>query len=277
VKKRTLFKPEKLQFRILAPSVEPIPSSSFRTNVDPKLHSKLLFDLQLLRGNALREYCPFAAGLTADGRHFQSADAESWHVLLEDEDGRVRGCARYRPVNGGFNQLGARESSLAKSHTFGSAVRRAIENHIRRARAANMQYGEAGGWVLCPEIRCSTAAINIALMTFALADRLGGGMGITTATTRHQSASILRRLGGHRLGGLPAYYDPKYGCVLEILGFDMKSLRAQFARKLDELRGCLNGIQIVCKSGGEEQLRPAGELAFIAQAQRMGAVSAVMN
>jgi len=277
VKKRTLFKPEKLQFRILAPSLEQIPSSCFRASVDPRLHSRLLFDLQLLRGNALREYYPLAAGLTQDGRHFQSTDAESWHVLLEDEDGRVRACSRYRHVDGGFNQLGAHESSLAKSVTFGSAVRRAIESHMRRAQAANMHYGEAGGWVLCPELRCSTAAINIALMTFALADRLGGGMGITTATTRHQSASILRRLGGHRLGGLPAYYDPKYGCVLEILGFDMKALRAQFARKLDDLKGRLDSLPIVCQSAGENRLPAANELAFLPQSHRMSSISAVFN
>ncbi len=259
---------EQLQFRILAPKLEPTQKTKLKATVDHKTHAKLLFNLQVLRGNALREYYPLAEGLEADGRHHQASDAESWHVLLEDEGGRVRGCARYRPVNGGFSQLGARDSALAKSMRFGSTLRRAVENHIRRAHAANMQYGEAGGWVLCPEVRCSTAAINIALMTFALAAHLGGGMGITTATTRHHSASMLRRLGGHRLAGLPAYYDPKYGCIIEILGFDMKSLATQFMRKLEALRACLESIQVICRSSGEDEAKATRAPHFASYAQR---------
>ncbi len=223
----------------------------------------------------MREYFPVADGLTPDGRHYQPADAESWHVLLEDERGRVRGCARYRPITAGFSQLGARDCALAKSKTFGHLLEREVENHIRRARAANLQYGEAGGWVLAPEIRGSTAAINIALMTFALADQLGGGMGLTTATTRHYSAAMLRRLGGDRLGGLPAYYDPKYGCIIEILAFDMKALAPQFAPKLEFFKSILSTMPIIC---GPRSTQPVPAVTGFPLAQRPAAkASALLN
>lgn len=241
-------KSEKPRFVILAPEIESSVAWGLRPTLDPKKYKKLLFDLQRLRGDVYREYHPVANDLTPDGRHAQSADQKSWHILLQGDNDRVLGCARYRPVRGDFTDLAARESTLARSRTFGAKLRQAVEAHIRKAKADRLQYGEAGGWALSPGQRCSTAAVNIALMTFVLADRLGGGMGITTATTRHQSASMLRRLGGERLAGLPAYYEPKYGCVIEILGFDIRSLGTQFARKLDQLRDCLETSEIVSRS-----------------------------
>ena len=254
--KDTVSNSEKQRFVILAPETESNVAWGSRSTLDERKHKKLLFDLQRLRGDVYREHHPvwtaasriFASGLSADGRHIQPTDPQSWHVLLQDNDGRVVGCSRYRPVKGNFSDLGARHSSLARSAAFGSKLRTAVESHIKRAKADRLTYGEVGGWALSPEQRCSTAAINIALMTYVLADRLGGGMGITTATTRYQSASILRRLGGERLAGLPAYYEPKYGCVIEILGFDIRSLGPQFTRKLGHLRDCLESIDVVFRS-----------------------------
>jgi hypothetical protein len=249
-------KSEKPRFVFLAPQIEPAVTEALSPTPDSKKYNRLLFDLQRLRGNAYRESHvlwnsasnTFADGLTPDGRHAQAADRKSWHILLQDNGNRVVGCARYRPVEGGFNELAARDSILARSRTFGSKLRQAVEAHIRKAETDRLKYGEVGGWVLCPGQRCSTAAINIALMTFVLADRLGGGMGITTASTRYHSASILRRLGGERLAGLPPYYEPKYGCIIEILGFDIRSLGDQFARKLDQLRECLAGAEILSRT-----------------------------
>lgn len=233
---------------ILAPEMEHNNVADLRVTTDSDTHDRLLTRVQKVRGNALREYLPNVKALTRDGRHVQPVDPKSWHVLLTDNGGAVKGCARYRTVDGDLTGIGAINSTLAKSQRFGSTLIRAVEEHVNRARAANLEYGEAGGWVLSPSLRCSTAAINIALMTFALAERLGGGMGITTATVRHHSASILQRLGGQKLAGLPPYYEPKFGCVIQILGFDMKSLANQFARKLDEARAHLDSTEVICKA-----------------------------
>jgi hypothetical protein len=236
---------EKLRFVILAPEMEQNNVADLRVTTDSDKHHRLLARVQKVRGNALREYLPNITALTRDGRHVQSADSKSWHILLTDGLGAVKGCARYRSVGGDLAGIGAINSTLAKSQRFGSTLIRAVEDHVNRARAANLDYGEVGGWVLSPSLRCSTAAVNIALMTFALAERLGGGMGITTATVRHHSASILQRLGGHKLAGLPPYYEPKFGCVIQILGFDMNSLGRQFARKLDEARAHLDSTEVL--------------------------------
>jgi hypothetical protein len=83
-------------------------------------------------------------------------------------------------------------------------------------------------------------------MTFVLAEHLGGGVGITTATRLYHSASILRRLGGRRLAGLPAYYEPKYGSVIEILHFSSEQLDSRYAARMDKLRSQISQTPVIC-------------------------------
>jgi hypothetical protein len=129
-----------------------------------------------------------------------------------------------------------------------------VENQMVSAGTRNMQYGEAGAWALRREVRGTTAAVNIALMTFALAENLGGGVGITTATRLYHSASILRRLGGRRLADLPAYYEPKYGSVIEILHFSSDHLDSRYAGRFEKLRSQISQIPVIC---ADETYKPS--------------------
>lgn len=241
----------RLHFQILAPSYDEVPGPLAGAFCDSDSHANALFDIQVLRGSVYREYGPIAAQLLADGRHYQTADAQSWHIVLRDSNHRIMGCARYRQVEGGFEQLAASQSAIAQSRRFGHLLRDAIECQIGLARRSSIQFGEVGAWALRREIRCSTAAVNIALMTFVLAESLGGGLGITTATTRHHSASILRRLGGRRLPNMPAYYDPRYGCVIEILQFSSGRVDDHFADRIKKLRAEIADIPVLCAAGGK--------------------------
>lgn len=241
----------RLHFQILAPSYDEVRGPLAGALYDSNSHANALFEIQVLRGSVYREYGPIAAQLLADGRHYQTADAQSWHIVLRDSNRRIMGCSRYRPVEGGFEQLAASQSAIAQSQRFGQKLRDTIESQISHARRSHIQFGEVGAWALRREIRCSTAAINIALMTFVLAESLGCGLGIATATTRHHSASILRRLGGTRLPDLPAYYDPKYGCVIEILQFSSGGLDNHFADRAKKLRSEIADIPVLCAAGGK--------------------------
>jgi len=237
---------DRFHFKIVAPFRADVPQTLGRVSVDKRTHRDLVFGTQLLRGNVYRECGPIAMQLLADGRHYQAIDAQSWHVLLEDGIGRLVGCARYRPVAGGFEQLNASQSAIAHSHRYGPLLRSAIEKQIAYARNNNMPYCEVGAWALRPEVRCSTAAVNVALMTYALTLHLGGGIGITTATRLHHSASILRRLGGRRLADLPAYYEPKYGSVIEVLYFNSGHLNPRYADRLEKLRREIEDVPVIC-------------------------------
>jgi hypothetical protein len=243
---------DNFQFQFLAPSRSQVPPGHSRTHVDERLHSKLIFDTQVVRGLALQEYGTVGTKLLPDGRHYQPIDQECWHVLLQNTAGSVLGCARYRPIKGGFAQLAASQSPLAYSDRYGPMLKSAVENQIVSAGTRNVHYGEAGAWALRREVRGTAAAVNIALMTFVLVEHLGGGVGITTATRLYHSASILRRLGGRRLADLPAYYEPKYGSVIEILHFSSENLDSRYAARFGKLRSQIAHTPVICAADNEQ-------------------------
>lgn len=237
---------DNLQFVVLGPTSSDVPRQFRQWKVDAGMHERLIFDTQMLRGQALKECGPAGMQLMPDGRHFQPIDDESWHILLRNGDGCILGCARYRPLLGNADQLGASHAALARSLRYGPVLRSVVDQLLANARKRNKQCGEAGGWVLRQEIRGSTAALNIALMTFALAEHLNCGLGITTATRMHHSASMLCRIGAHRVAGLPAYYEPKYGSIIELLQFDLADSNPRYAARLDKLREKILSTPIIC-------------------------------
>lgn len=241
---------DKLHFKILAPALSGVPSRFRQARVDARAHHDLVFGIQVLRGLALRECGHMGSHLLSDGRHFQQADFDSWHVLLMNGDEQILGCARYRLLQGGIDQLGASQSALAQSRQYGPMLRSALERLVASVKMRDKQCGEAGGWALRPEVRGSTAAINIALMTFAVADHLDSGLALTTATRNHHSASILCRIGANRVAELPAYYEPKYGSMIELLHFDSPQINPRYAAKLEKLRSETLSLPIICAAEG---------------------------
>jgi hypothetical protein len=237
---------------LLAPFTPEIPGRIGRVQTDPDVHRTLLADLQRLRGKVYLEDGDIQPEqLTTDGRHCQEADACSSHIVLMGRRGKVSGCARFsphlKPVC--YRNLNAARSELAK--TDGYRLEKAIQADIRQAEIRNLHYVEVGGWALTPELRCSTAAVSIALTAFALAELLGGCLGITTATKNHGSASILRRLGGQPLEWegvpLPSYFDAQYNCEMEILRFDSTVRNVRYAARISELRAGLAEIPMICR------------------------------
>lgn len=221
------------------------------TRTDPEGYRALLEGVQRLRGRVYLDDGDInAEQLTADGRHCQEADIRSWHIVLMGSDGNVAGCARFSPHLEPvcYRNLNAARSELAK--TDGYRLEKAVEAEIRQAAIRNLHYVEVGGWALTPELRCSTAAVTIALTAFAMAERLGGCMGITTATRNHGSASILRRLGGRPLEcegvPLPSYFDPQYNCEMEILRFDSTQRNPRYSGRIAELQASLDHTPVIC-------------------------------
>jgi hypothetical protein len=250
---------------LLAPSMTEIPGCLGAVRTDPEVHGVLLSDLQRLRGRVYLEDGDIRPEqLTIDGLHCQEADARSWHIVLVAVDGSVAGCARFSPHLEPvcYQNLNAARSELAK--TDGYRLEKAVQADIRQAAFRNLHYVEVGGWALAPELRCSTAAVTIALTAFALAERLGGCLGITTATRNHGSASILRRLGGRPIEWegvpLPSYFDPQYNCEMEILRFDSTMRNARYAPRIAELQATLTETPVICLNQSRTS-RPAKRFA----------------
>ena len=237
---------------LLAPTGCFIPESFTRRYDDRTRHARWLSEAQRVRGSIyLADGAVQASQLTKDGRHVQRTDYDSWHLLAVDGNGEVQGCARYRHLTGnvGFDDLGVRESWLARCDQWGASLRAAVESEIVRAKQDGKAFSEVGGWAIVPEKRCTTEALRIALATYSLARILGGCVGITTATERHRSSSMLRRIGGRSLeyGGtdLPSYYDPQYRCQMEVLRFDSSSPDASCSGWVEQLSKRLAAVPVV--------------------------------
>jgi hypothetical protein len=226
-------------------------------------YETVMASMQRLRGaiylkdGAIREW-----QLTSDGRHATEADERSWHVLLVDGSNEVYGCARYTeyPNHVSFGALGVSQSALAMSDQWGVRLREAVENEMLEARKEGLAYVEVGGWALREELRGTAEALRIALASYALAHVLGGCLGLATATYRHRSCSILRRLGGRPLewgeAELPPYYDPTYECRMEVLRFDSRTPNEKYEGMTAELAQQLTTAAVYAPS--EESLYSLG-------------------
>jgi hypothetical protein len=217
-------------------------------------HQARLREAQRLRGRiAVQENAIPASELLPDGRHVQSADRHSWHLLTLDAEGRVAACMRYHAhsIDATFEDLSICHSTLAESEDWGSQLRSAVETDLRHARRRGWSYVELGGWVISEAMRCTTEALRMIANAYAFAQLCGGAMGITTASTRRCSAAILKRIGGQRLRArgveLPAFYDTHYRCHMEILRFDSSRPNPRYRPWMEACRTRLQGIRVICR------------------------------
>jgi hypothetical protein len=237
---------------LLAPADSQVPDSFLHVEDNPQRHTALLTQMQILRGTIyLQDGAITPSQLCSKGRHRHPVDEKSWHLLAVTSDGKVRGGARYRETSNrtAFSQLTIGVSSLAQSEVWGTKLRAAVEAELELARQKDVSYVEFGGWAVAAELRCKTEGLRIALAVYSLAQALGGCIGISNATRRHRSSSILRRIGGLPLVAdgieLPAYYDPQYGCEMEIVRFDSSSPNPRYNGWIAQIRDHLRTVPVI--------------------------------
>ena len=233
-------------FQLLAP-----PQSRFTTRFASTKNSEQLYDhflrsMQKLRGRVyLQDQAIKSWELDEDGRFYMHGDEQSWHLLLLDETKEVIGCAKYRvhSSNVAYQMLHVSQATVAKDPVLGSKVRAAVEADLRRCQQGNLAYVEVGGWALSEAWRNTRAALEILVGSFALGQLWGGCFGSCTATVRHSSSSILRRIGGsnYEFEGTPisSYFDPEYGCDMELLRFDYRAPSSRFLPLIKVLENSL--------------------------------------
>jgi hypothetical protein len=240
------------QFALLAPCDSSV--SPFRdVSVDVGRHRKLLAEAQRLRGKAYLDLGALdRTQLLEDGRHLHAADDASWHLLTLDGSGHVVACLRYlaHPSDVSFSKLTVSHSALAKSEIWGQKLRTAVEEELRQARVRRCSYVEMGGWAITEALRCTTEALRMIVTAYALARVSGGALGITNATLKSCSASILRRIGGRRLMAegveLPPYVETEYKSVeAEILSFDSSNPNCRYSKWLEECEAHLRDVPVI--------------------------------
>jgi hypothetical protein len=238
---------------LLAPELSRIPRTFMDVDLNYHRHNALLAEMQRLRGRLyLRDGAIEPWELSPDDRHQTPADQDSWHLLALSPDGQICGCARYREhgPSDPISELSLAASPLASSDKWEQILFSAIASEIDLARSRDHAFVEVGGWALTHEFRRTKEAVKIALAAYSLARILGGCIGITTATVRHSSASILRRIGGRCLQAdgieLPSYYDPRYKCEMVALRFDSSAPNPRYHAWVKELETLLPFEAVVC-------------------------------
>jgi hypothetical protein len=236
---------------LLAPSAEKI-DRRFAASASTDRYNHLLAELQRFRGSIyLQDGAVRASELHPDGRHCVEADYWAWHVVAVDSQGEVCGCSRYRMYSpeSHFSELAVGRSALAHCPTWRRNLMAAVQAERELARQKRVQFVEVGGWAISAELRRTTEALRIALATYALADFLGGCVGLTTATRRHHSATVLKKIGGAPLRTaeteLPPYFDPDYDCEMEILRFDSSAPNPKFEPWIEQLRVQLANVEVI--------------------------------
>jgi hypothetical protein len=235
---------------VLAPRHGVVPAVFHNLMFDAVQRRRLLADVQRLRGaiyradGALRQ-----EDLTRDGRHRTPEDDRSWHLVMTN-GGAITASVWYRDHDNTatIDSLRVRDCPLRYANGH-DVIAEAIESELARARRHALRYAEVGGWAVSTASRRTADGLLLALAAFSLGRLFGGALGLTTATVRHCSSTILRRLGGSHLeaGGSPIapYYDPRYDCTMELLRFDSRRPNARYNGLVELLKGQLARVAVI--------------------------------
>ena len=219
--------------------------------VDTELRSAFVRQMQRLRGDIYLQDSAISPRQLISGRHETPEDERSWHLLMLDREHQVTACIRYLEHDSdvSVDSLRARSCPLAADAGWSQRFFDAVADELASARRLGMRFAEIGGWAVAPQHRCTSEGLLLALAAYSLGRISGGAFGLTTATVRHASSTILRRLGGTPLssadGPLPAYFDPHYNCEMELLRFDSRRPATRFASLIESLKGQLSMVQVV--------------------------------
>jgi hypothetical protein len=248
-----------LSYAILAPQGARIPGCAVNINHDNSRYARLLTEMQRMRGRvALQENAITPNMLDFAGRHVMPGDEKGWHLVRLHGDGKVVGCARIlvHPRNVLFQGLRIAASAVARCANWAHHVQKSVESDLSYARRHNVNVIEPGGWVIDEELRGTREAVSMAISAFAWAQVLGDCIGYLTATVKNSSSAILRRLGGRNLQNadttIPRFFEPSWGCDMELLRFDTKSLNPRFDDTLGAVRHLLLNSPVVSPDAAAE-------------------------
>lgn len=240
-------------YELLAPVNDPGLRERFKARADDRRYERLLSELQHLRGSCYVEDGAIPVSLLdREGRFPMSRDQDSWHLLLLQDD-QVVGCVRYlvHDLAVQYHDLVISRSQIAKDSKWQTIVQRAIQADLVSAREHRLRYLEIGGWALAHHCRHTRAALDLLVGSFALGSLWGGCLGCCTATVRHASSSMLRRLGGQSLtyrdAVVPVYYDQAYKCEMELLRFDYRKPAARYISLIQLLQQRLSRARVTTR------------------------------
>ena len=239
---------------LLAPPNAFIPKIFHDARENYQEHRSLLSQIQRFRGRVYLADGAIEPSDLIDGRHVAAADEHSWHFLVHDRNGEIAGCIRYQAHDLGslLLRLAVFNTSLAACPEWGPTLKQAVESEIALAKTRQLSFVEVGGWAVAEHVRGTAEPLRLGLVAYSLGQLMGGAVGLCTATRRHCSSSILRRIGGRVLEyagtAIPTYYDPQYACEMDILRFHSWNPNPRYEQWIEEIRNSLQRLTIILSS-----------------------------
>jgi hypothetical protein len=212
----------------------------------PAEHRAAISEVQRFRGRVyVADGAIPASALDEEGRHYQEFDFENYHLCLRNSQGDIGGCFRlsfYRPA-ANVEDLKLYELIERMPLDLAQNSHAALRALVVSSRAEGVHIVEAGGWGLDEELRQSRAAMLPPLAGWALCQIMGDALVAASATTRHHSSTILKRIGGFPLMNdgkeLPPFMDDYHGCEMELVGFDSRKPHPKYEKLVAELKSFL--------------------------------------
>jgi hypothetical protein len=236
---------------LVAPPQAAIPAAFGDVLFDARKFEALVHEAQRLRGGVYVRDGAVRSGDLKAGRHITPEDDRSWHLLMLNGHREITGCIWYREHESRvpLKDLRVHASPVALDAEWRSTVRRVIERDQTAAAADGIPYAEVGGWAVSDRSNCPAEGFLLALAAYSLSRALGGALGYTTATVRHSSSRILRRLGlePFAIDGthVPGYFDHRYGCEMELLRFDSRESNPRYHTPIEMLKRQLATAPVV--------------------------------
>lgn len=247
------------RFQLLAPPGTPSSKVLGDVSSNPDGYEHYLSSLQKLRAQTyLADGAIGPKQLDEEGRFRMHRDGESWHFLLVNPEDEAIGCVRYltHSPSACVDDLSVSRCPMANDPVWGSKFRGALEADLMFARQNLLTFVEVGGWAIESSHRHTRAALEVLLASFSWARMIGGAIGCCTATFRNNSAVMLRRIGGHSIEynneAIPAYEDPSYGCMMEVLRFRFQNFDPRFQKMVDSIYARIADQQTIAASLEDE-------------------------
>jgi hypothetical protein len=236
---------------LLAPPTAEIPASLTNVTENTAEHNRLVREVQKLRADIYVHDGAITPSDLRDGLHQTPEDERSWHLLIRNREGDISSCAWYmdHETPATFDKLRVRTCPLGQDPERRADFESAVQGELERARREGLRFAELGGWAVSKHCRCTSEGLLLALASYSLGRTLGPALGLTTATVRHSSSTILRRLGGsylrHGADIVAPYFDPHYDCQMELLRFDSRKPSPKYGEMIERVHQRISGVTVV--------------------------------
>ena len=252
---RSLFRALRdVDLTIVAPSVTQIPEWLPNVLVNDGMYQEVIGEIQRFRGGVYVQDKAIPANALDDlGRHYSDYDYRAWHVLFRDRRqdlcGAIRvGLVSYGDIEG-IDHLQVLEFLSHMPSDKKAPLETAVRKFLDNCKTLVPSICEPGAWAVSADVRKGRLAPVLAASIWSLLRVVGGAAGVATATTKHGSANILKKMGGFDLflNGMPLvpFYDSYHQCYIELIGFDSDYLNPRLEPTVAQVQDYMSTLPII--------------------------------